>query len=148
MSLALMILVVVAGAGLAVQAAVNSRLRVGIGNPILSALVSFAVGAVALGLVLLSGVFGRTRLAGSEAAPWWAWTGGLAGAFYVALAVIAVPRIGTALLIAGAVLGQMVGALVLDSFGWLGVPKVPLNVWRVLGAALVLVGVALMQRKG
>ncbi len=62
-------------------------------------------------------------------------------------AVVSVPRIGTALVIAGAVFGQMVAALALDSFGWFGVPRIALNPWRIVGAVLLLVGVALMQRK-
>ena len=145
---AIFALVVAGGMGLALQIAANGRLRAGVGNPIASALVSFGVGMIALALVYLSGVFGRVKLTEAGPLPWWAWTGGLFGAFYVALSVVALPRLGSALVIAGAVLGQMVAGLVLDSFGWLGVPRVPLNGWRVLGAALLLAGVALLQRKG
>ena len=99
-----------------------------------------AVSAVAAGALGLGGAV--------PAMPWWAWAGGLFGAFYVTISVVALPRIGTALVIACAVVGQLVAGLVLDSFGWLGVPKVPFNAWRVVGAALLCVGVLLMQRKG
>jgi transporter family-2 protein len=141
-------LVIVGGLGLAVQAALNSRLRAGVQSPILGALISFLVGSAALGLVYAAGWFGRGRLTEVGTLPWWAWAGGLCGALYVAVSTVAVPRIGTALVIACAVLGQLVAALALDSFGWLGVPKVPLNGWRVLGAVFLLAGVVLMQRKG
>ena len=148
MAIGTILLMVAGGLGLAVQAAINSRLRLGVHNPILSALISFLVGAVALAVVYMTGAAGRGRLNDLGTLPWWAWIGGLFGAFYVAASAQAVPRIGTALVIACAVLGQLVAALALDSAGWLGVPKVPLNGWRLLGAGLLFVGVLLMQRKG
>lgn len=60
---------------------------------------------------------------------------------------MAVPRIGTALMIACTVLGQLVAALVLDQFGWLGVPQVRLNGWRIGGAVLLFVATLMMQKK-
>lgn len=140
-------LMVAAGLGLAVQAAANARLREGVQSPALSALLSFVIGGVVLAVLTASGVMGRGRLSGLNALPAWAWLGGVFGAIYVCAAVVTVPRIGTALVIAGAVFGQMVAALALDSFGWFGVPRIPLSPWRVVGAILLLVGVILMQRK-
>jgi len=49
--------------------------------------------------------------------------------------------------VACAVFGQLAAALVLDSFGWLGAPRAPLNVWRVVGVVLVFAGVLLVQYK-
>jgi transporter family-2 protein len=57
---------------------------------------------------------------------WWQWSGGLLGAIYIAGVVLA-PRLGAGTLIAAVVPGQMCGL-------------------RLLGAALVTLGVALMQR--
>ena len=140
-------LMVVGGLGLAVQAAMNTRLRAGVQSPALSALISFVVGGVALALLALSGVLGRGRWPQAGSLPWWAWLGGLVGAFYVTATVVAVPRIGAALMIACTVLGQLVAALALDQFGWLGVPRVPFSPWRLLGAALLFAGVLLMQHR-
>lgn len=140
-------LMAAAGLGLAVQAAANARLREGVQSPALSALLSFVVGGAALAVLTVSGVLGRGKLAGLGAVPAWAWLGGVLGAVYVCAAVVSVPRIGTALVIASAVFGQMVAALALDSLGWFGVPRIPLNLWRVVGAVLLLAGVVLMQRK-
>lgn len=141
-------LLLAGGLGLAVQVAVNSRLRFAVHSPVLSALISFIVGGLLLLLVAVSGVLGRGRLGDFGSVPWWAWIGGLFGAFYVAMSIVALPRIGAALVIGAAVVGQLVGGLVIDNFGWLGVPKVPINPWRILGAVLLFLGVILMQRKG
>ncbi len=147
MQIFLVLLLTVAGMGLTVQQAVNSRLRGAVGSPVLSALVSFGVGIVLLGLLAATGAFGRGRLTDLGPLPWWAWTGGLFGAAYVTLAVIGVPRVGSAVVICCAVFGQLLAALVIDSFGWLGVPRSPLTAGRILGAVLLFVGVLLIQGK-
>lgn len=140
-------LVVLAGIGLSVQVAMNARLREAVQSPVLSALISFAVGGFVLTLLAFSGIFGRGRLTHFGALPWWAWCGGLMGAFYVTMALVSLPRIGSAAVVACTVGGQMAAALVLDYFGWLGVPRAPLNATRVLGALLLFAGVLLLQRR-
>lgn len=149
MQIGIVLLLILGGIGLTVQGAVNARLRAAVGAPVVSALISFGVGAAALALMLVFGVLGRGRVSLSELAgnPWWMWIGGLFGAFYVVLAVVGVPRVGTAVVISCAVFGQMVAALVLDSQGWLGVPRAPLSLWRIAGAVLVVAGVLLIQKK-
>ena len=147
MQIVIVLMLTLAGVGLTLQSAVNARLREAVGAPVLSALISFLVGAVPLGLMAALGVFGRGRLTELGGSPWWIWIGGLFGAFYVTLAVIGVPRVGAAVVISCAVFGQMAAALVLDSFGWLGVPRAPLNGWRILGGVLLMAGVLLIQGK-
>ena len=136
-----------AGLGLAVQAAANVKMRAAVGSPPLSALINFTIGGFALAAATLTGLFGRAHLSNAPAAPWWAWIGGLFGAVYVTMILGAVPRVGTAAAVTAAIFGQLVGAMILDQFGWLGVPRIPLNPWRLLGALLVLAGVVLMQRR-
>ena len=147
MQIFIVLLLVLGGIGLTLQSAVNTRLREAVGSPVLGALISFFVGSIPLALAVAGGLFGRGRLTGLGEQPWWIWIGGLFGAFYVTLAVIGVPRVGTAVVVACAVFGQLAAALVLDSFGWLGVPRAPLNLWRVLGVVLVFTGVLLVQHK-
>ena len=140
-------LLVLGGMGLTVQQAINSRLRGGVESPVLSALISFLVGAAVLAVLSAFGVLGRGRLTGLGTLPWWAWTGGLLGVFYVTLAVVGVRAVGAATVIVCAVLGQVVMGLLLDATGWLGVPKAPLSLHRIAGGLLVLAGVLLVQWK-
>ena len=141
------LLVFLAGAALPFQAAVNTRLRQSVGAPLLSALISFLVGASVLTLLHFSGLFGRAKLTGLSSTPWWAWIGGGCGALVVTMAIIGLPRIGAGALVAATVFGQLIASLLLDHFGWLGVPRVPINTPRLLGAMLLFAGVLLMQRK-
>ncbi len=144
----LIILVIgMAGIGLAVQAATNARMGEVVQAPILSALINFAVGGAALAMVVTLGTFGRGTLSTLDTAPWWAWIGGILGALWVTIAIVAVPKIGTAASLTAVVFGQLIGTLVLDTFGLLGVPRIPLSPWRILGVVLLLAGVLLMQRK-
>ena len=143
----LTLLIAVVGSGLAVQAAANARLGAALQAPVAGALWNFVLGALALALVTASGVFGRPTLTHAGAVPWWAWTGGLLGALFVTTAIIAVPRIGTTATFAAIVCGQFAGAVLIDTHGWLGVEPIPLNASRVIGVALLIAGVVLVQQK-
>ncbi|MBA2409875.1 MAG: DMT family transporter [Gammaproteobacteria bacterium] len=135
------------GIGLAVQAATNARMSEAVQSPVLSALINFTVGGVMLAALAMSGIFGRGNLSTIGTAPWWAWTGGILGATWVTTAVVALPKIGTAIAFAAVIIGQLVGALLLDTFGLLGVPQIPLHPWRVAGAVLMVIGIVMMQYK-
>ena len=67
------------------------------------------------------------------------------GAFFVAMAAFAAPRIGVATMLTAAVAGQIFAALILDHFGLLGLERQPISMERVAGAALVLVGAVLVE---
>jgi transporter family-2 protein len=140
-------LAVLAGMAMPTQATINGKLAESVHhNPVLAAFVSFAVGTVALFLyILLTGV-PLSNLAAAKDAPLVAWAGGFLGAFFVTVMVTIVPRIGVALAFSLAIAGQMLVTLLIDHFGWLGVAEKPINLWRVLGAALITVGVILIRK--
>lgn len=144
---AFVLLIVIVGAGLAVQAATNARMGAALGAPVASALLNFLIGSVLLTLALASGLFGRARLAGFAEAPWWAYMGGALGAAFVTIAVVAVPRVGAAVTFAAVITGQLIGAMIIDTFGWFEVTPVPLNPWRLVGAGMLFAGVVLIQQR-
>lgn len=139
------LLVAAAGALIALQAPTNALLARAGGSPVLAALVSFAVGTVALFVVwLLTG--NRPGTAAFTSLRWYAWLGGLYGATYVAVSAYAAPRIGLASLITIGIGGQVAMALLLDQAGAMGLPREPINLGRIAGALLVLAGVVLVRR--
>jgi transporter family-2 protein len=140
-----MILVTLAGAATALQAPLNARLATAVGSAVNAALVSFAVGTVALiGLALVLQV--RPDMAAARALPWYAWMGGLCGVVFVIAATWGVPRLGVATTITLMVAGQLVLGLVLDHFGAFGAPRQPVNLGKMAGVALVIGGVLLVRR--
>jgi bacterial/archaeal transporter family-2 protein len=56
------------------------------------------------------------------------------------------PRLGAATFVAALVAGQMIMSLVIDQFGWVGFAEHAISPLRLLGAALVVGGVILVQR--
>jgi transporter family-2 protein len=140
-------MVLAAGAGLAFQTGLNAMLRTSFGNVALATLVNFLVGLAGLVLVLLVTRTSLPARAALAAAPSWAWFGGLLGAFYVASATIAGPRLGASTLLALTVLGQLAASLALDHYGLIGFPREPVTPTRLAGAALLFAGVWLIARR-
>jgi len=140
-----MLLVLAAGGMIALQAPTNAILSKAGGSPVLAALISFAVGTMTLLVVWLASG-NRPRPAAFAGLPAYAWFGGAYGALYVAVAAYAAPRIGLATLITIGIAGQIAVALLLDQFGALGLPKDPINLGRIAGAALVIAGVVMVRR--
>jgi len=140
-SLALAILI---GMLLPLQALINASLGRQTTGAVFASLVSFVVGSSALMAwwLLSRPSFDAAALA---RVPWWAWTGGLIGAVYVAAATLLIPRMGAAALICLVVFGQVVGSLLLDHFGVLH-PRQPIDPLRLIGALLVIAGALLVVR--
>jgi transporter family-2 protein len=139
------ILAVIGGVLLAVQAPTNAMLAKASGSAIVAAFISFIVGTVALGaaVAVTSGKISAPEL---RQVSWYAWIGGAYGAFFVAVAAFGAPRVGMGVLLTAAVAGQLAAALVLDHFGLLGLVRHPANIIRGLGLMLVLVGVVLVRK--
>ncbi|MEF2229800.1 MAG: DMT family transporter [Pseudodesulfovibrio sp.] len=139
------ILALVAGAAMPLQAGINLRLRYSLGDPVFAALVSFAVGALALAAYSFA-----TRpvptLAMASGAPWWAWTGGMLGAFFVTVTIVLAANLGAATSMAWLLAGQFAAALVLDHFGLVSYAVHGVSWQRVAGVALVVVGALLVNK--
>jgi transporter family-2 protein len=124
----------------------NSKLRTVLQNANTAALISFLVGTT--GLIVLLAVT-RTPVPARDtlaSVPAWAWFGGLMGAFYVAISTVVASQLGTASLLGLALSGQLAMALVVDHFGWLGMPEHPITLTRLAGVALLGFGAWLVAR--
>ncbi|MDE3070446.1 MAG: DMT family transporter [Acidobacteriota bacterium] len=141
--------IVALGAGclVGIQPPVNARLGASVGK-LQAATVSFLIGAVVLVLlswVLARGGLGAVRHVGT--APWWALTGGLLGAVYVAVSLITVRTLGATGLVAAVIAGQLAVSLAVDRFGLLGIARQPIGVSRLVGLVLLVAGVVLVVRR-
>lgn len=140
------VLAMLAGMMMPTQAAINNKLASFVESPVLAAFISFVVGTAALFVYILFSGIPLGNLASLKQASFVSWTGGILGAFFVASAVILVPRLGVALTFSLIVAGQMLITLVLDHFGFLGVPVKELSVMRLMGVALIVGGVVLIRK--
>jgi bacterial/archaeal transporter family-2 protein len=137
-------LALIAGVAVPIQFAANAKMGQGAGGPTTAAAISFVIGAAAL-LVLVAGILlvGRGEsptIPGAIEVPWWAWAGGLLGAFYVTVSIILTPRLGAAPTIGFIIGGQMIASVVLDHFGLLDLPTSPATFPKLGGVALVIIG--------
>jgi transporter family-2 protein len=146
MKISYYLLSLVAGVAVAIQTGVNSQLRHDTNNPVLTALISFCTGTVAL-VILYFTFFHRSPVfTQGYTFEWWKFTGGLLGVLYITGVVIAAPRIGAANALGFIVAGQFISAIIIDHYGWMGLPVKSISWSRVSGIALLLVGVYLIQK--
>jgi transporter family-2 protein len=136
---------ITAGLLMVVQAALNGTLEKVLDRPLTVAVISLAVGIT----VLLAGgvVLGQLAFPAGKVAqvPWWAWLGGVCGAFSLLAQPFAVPRLGAAMFIGLVVTASTVASVLLDHFGWLGLDERPAGIGRIAGCALMVIGVALVS---
>lgn len=144
-NLVLIIMVICGGIAIAVQPSINARLAQKIGS-MESSMISFAVGTLVLFILVM--LTGRgSNLKGLGNASWWELTGGFMGAFFVTMAILAVPRLGTAAVMTIVIAGQLTTGLLLDHFGVFGLRQIPISPIRGFGIALLCLGATLVVRR-
>jgi len=140
------VLTVGAGISVLVQQSLNANLRSELNSAAWSGFMSYFLGVVcmvALAAVLRDPVPSAATV---SRVPLWAWSGGIFGAIFIALSIITIPKLGGAAYIALLVTGQMIAALAVDNYGWLGVPERHIDLPRMLGVALLVGSVVLIRR--
>jgi len=85
--------------------------------------------------------YGGGKLAQWRSVPWYTLGAGIFGLIVIGAISFMIPRVGVAASIVTIVAGQLLVGTILDQFGWLGAMERPLDVTRVIGLAVVLVGV-------
>jgi transporter family-2 protein len=138
-------LALAAGAVLPIQGAINAQLRADLDAPIATGAVSFLVATAAMLAVLAAAPRGRRAPAAVGDLPWWGWLGGLCGATYVTSVFLLIPEIGTAATIALTVAGQQLASVLVDRHGLLRLPRRAIPRTRLIGVAVLLAGVAVVQ---
>jgi transporter family-2 protein len=134
----------VAGVSFVFQQGVNSELRMQISSPWWAGFVSYLGGTFVM-LMMALALREPLQLHAFAKAPWLSWTGGFFGAIYIGISILTLPRLGATTTIALLILGQMIGSLVFDHFGLLGLPIQLATFPRMVGVALVIAGVALTR---
>jgi transporter family-2 protein len=134
-----------AGAFLPIQAGLNNKMGKALSSPIYASMISLMVGAMAVAFYIL-----LTRQTGNwsglKTVPGYVWISGGLGAFYVTSVILAFPQIGPALTFGLIVAGQMLISILLDHFNILVAAPHPINVWRILGLALIVGGVVIIRK--
>lgn len=142
----LILLGLLVGSLLPWQPLVNARLGQELHSPLWGAFLSFAGGAIILGLLVLTqGRLGE-RLGKLSDLPLWMYSGGLMGAIFVAASIFLIPRIGATSLSISFILGQIAMSVFMDHFGLGGLSVRTIDSSRALGLLLFLLGLYFIMR--
>jgi transporter family-2 protein len=144
MILALYFIAFCVGVAISVQAAVNGALAAALGaNSVFAAFVSFACGTVVLALAALARGGVGEALAALPTQPLWRFAGGFLGAAFVFGTVYLAPRIGLLNMLVLVIAGQLLSSMIIDNFGLIHMTVRKVSPLRVVGALVMVAGVAL-----
>ncbi len=139
-------LAVLAGVSIVVQQLLNTNLRTALNSAAWSGFMSYFLGVICMVLLAMALRDPVPSVGTMARIPWWAWSGGLFGAIFIALAIYLVPQLGAATFIALLVAGQMLASVAGDHFGVLGLAQRSVDLPRIIGVALLVGGVILIRR--
>ena len=140
----LFLMALVAGVATSAQAVINSQLRGRLAEPMQAATISFTVGTLICFAYCFLSRIPFPAIETLKGLPWWMWTGGALGTLFVWTSILVTRQIGVAAMIGLVVAGQMIASLVIDHYGLFHSQVRLASPGRVLGAGLVILGVALM----
>jgi len=143
-TLIILVLAIIAGGLTAVQGAFNANLGKLLEHPLQATLISFTIGTCGCLAAMLLLKAGLPPLARLSSIPPYLFLGGLFGALFITATVLFIPKIGVASMLIAALLGQMLISLVLDHFGWFGLPVHSISIQRLAGVSLVIIGLYLL----
>ncbi len=138
------LLMLAAGIGVPILAALNAALGRIIGSPSAAAMVLFFIAfLVAIAAVIVTGTDAISKL---SAAPKHLFLGGLLIAFYLLSITYVAPSFGIGNAVFFVLIGQLISSAAIDHFGLFMAQPTPLNWTRAAGIAVMAVGVLITQR--
>ncbi len=136
--------IILGGALQSCGAAMNGQLYKSLLNPWLASAVSFALITFFFVGAFMILPHPLPTMGDLASLPWWAPIGGLIGAVQVYAGLTQVNRVGAGPFMGFTVTAALLASLAIDHFGWFRMDHHPLNVWRALGALLLVSGVTLI----
>ncbi|OLY94068.1 transporter family-2 protein [Cnuella takakiae] len=141
------LLTFLAGSILPVQALLNSRLGKQVGGSLVGVLLSFLIGSICLVAAnALTNGSALVAIRPARTGPWYIWLGGVLGALFLGYITWVNQRQGMALTFILVVCGQILTALLLDHYGWLGNMQRSITPVQLVGVALILGGIYLVRK--
>jgi len=139
----LYLFVAIAGALTSVESGANAKLTAALGGPWWPAILFSATSGVVLAIIalFLAGPFPSAQFDG---VPWWAWIGGFISALYIVSMLVAPGILGAGLFTGLTVTAAIISSIALDHWGLVGFAVHPAGIGRLVGAALMVVGIVLV----
>ncbi|RPI53590.1 MAG: DMT family transporter [Acidobacteria bacterium] len=138
-------LTVMLGVVLTVHLAMNGKVGAVIGNPRVGNALFWCIGAITAVAIGLSG-WQSGALSGLRQVNPFLLTAGAMGATLVFAIAWLIPQIGAGPMTLMLLAGQILSAMTLSHFGWLGSPVQPVTLTNIIGALVMVGGVFLATR--
>ena len=138
------LIMLIAGMGIPIMATMSGSMARHIGSAPIATVIIFLVGLTsAIMVALLTGLPAREEVTSIE--PMFL-LGGVLIAFYAISITVVGPRFGMGNAIFFVLLGQIISAVIIDHFVLMGAPATRIDLMRIGGIALMVVGVLLARR--
>ena len=134
---------IVGGMAITLQGQFMGLMDKGIGT-VESVFITYAGGGLVAALVII-GIRGG-NLGAWHHVPWYTLLSGLLGLLIVGAIGYSIPRLGLSKAFTIMIAAQFAVAAAIDHFGWIGAPVRPLNVSRLAGMAVLVLGVWLVTK--
>ncbi len=139
-------LALAAGAAIALQASMNAQLGVLLKSSMMGTSVAFFFGLVFTVSIMLLSAKQYPNLTEVKSVPLYLWfTGGALSALGVGLFYYLIPKMGIGSVMSYALSGQILIAIFASHLGWFDLPVKPIDRTKVMGVALLIVGVLLIN---
>lgn len=140
------LMAVIAGLLIPFQAAMNAGLGKNLQSPYWSSQVVFVVAFMFM--LLYIGIIRNPLPAAAQLSKpaWWMYLGGMMGAGYILLSMLAAGKLGIGNVTVLILMGQMFAALLIDQFGLLNSPVHAINWQRIAGTLMLVGGVYLVNK--
>jgi bacterial/archaeal transporter family-2 protein len=138
---------VIIGTLMPIQAGINAELTRFVKHPYLGALISFSIGTIFLSIMVIFQGIPVLEVKRLTSASPVLFVGGLLGALFVASSIFLIPKMGATTMIAAFITGQLIMSVLMDHYGWFGIPVGQINLSKVLGVLLLFSGLFLIMRK-
>ncbi|MFA0812536.1 DMT family transporter [Microbulbifer epialgicus] len=139
-------LMLLAGIGIPVMATLNSGLGVKLGSSALATTLLFFVGLTISAAYLLK-TEGLPSEIFQKGISWYFYLGGILVAFYILSVTWVSPKYGVGNAVSFVLLGQLLAISVIDHFGFFGAQQSSLDTKRLIGLAMMVVGVLLVVKR-
>ncbi len=137
------LIMLAAGVGIPILAALNASLGKLIGAPAAASVVLFSVALVSALCVTL--FTGPKAIIAALQAPKYLWLAGVLVAFYVLSITYIAPHFGVGNAVFFVLLGQLISAALIDHFGLFGAGQTTLSLTRAVGILVMALGVGITQ---
>ncbi|MDP8080397.1 DMT family transporter [Phocoenobacter skyensis] len=130
-----------AGIVLAIQAAINTQLALSLGGEsIISAFISFFIGAIVLFFICLWKTDLFNSLSIIYKLEYWKLLGGALGAFVVFTTIFLSPKLGITNMLFFIIIGQLISAAIIDHYGLIGMSIKSFDLWKFIGFIIIGIG--------